>query len=554
MVADNLGFDRLDVRISPTTPSLPDIIASSYKVCGHIKLDDLPVGRQARKVIFIPQASADGAEPVIGPTDDSGAFCQLLRPGPYKLEPIVLETEVSAGLKFLPPSHQVVVERKTQSGFGFTQFRASIKGRVVLIGPSRSVAVRLASVSTPVRMPPIDSVTSQAGAFQFDKLLPGKYQLSVQQEDWCWKSKTLDLELTDRDLDDVKLEQIGFFLTIASSHDVDLAYLVNGQPSNDRLKLRAGSSKHCLPQAGRYVFTPQSCHVFDPSSVEWTTDKPALVQLKSTRHRMGVVVRSDRQVPDLLVTATTAAQQKMTMKLDSVERVSAQEFEHRFVLADAPSGETLQVVATADSLLFFPPTLSLAVGRECNDRAGSIIAQQGLYVTGTIRPAISDVQITITGGRLSQPAVVLTDAQGRYNFGPVNLDGHPILDMAATFTVTAEKRGYIIRPAETFGDFLAEKLAEITVHLIDHATGLPLPSVLVAAAGGVGYRQNSQTGADGKVTLLSLNPGEYFIKPVLKEYRFEPSSKLVQIEDGATVELQIKSVNKIAFLSLEKSF
>ena len=92
---------------------------------------------------------------------------------------------------------------------------------------------------------------------------------------------------------------------------------------------------------------------------------------------------------------------------------------------------------------------------------------------------------------------------------------------------------------------MAEKLAEITITLTDHATGQPLSSVLVAAAGGVGYRQNSQTGADGKVTLSGLNPGEYFIKPVLKEYRFEPSSKLVQIEDGASVELQIKYVLQI---------
>ena len=91
----------------------------------------------------------------------------------------------------------------------------------------------------------------------------------------------------------------------------------------------------------------------------------------------------------------------------------------------------------------------------------------------------------------------------------------------------------------TFVDFIAEKLAEVPVSVVDR-TGQPLPSVLVAAANGVGYRQNSQTGQDGRVTLGSLNPGEYFIKPVLKEYRFEPSSKLMAIQDGATVELQIK--------------
>lgn len=58
--------------------------------------------------------------------------------------------------------------------------------------------------------------------------------------------------------------------------------------------------------------------------------------------------------------------------------------DHQFVL-DAPSGETLQVEVTAESLLFFIPKLSLIVGRECDDKAG-FIAQRGFNVSGSIRP------------------------------------------------------------------------------------------------------------------------------------------------------------------------
>jgi hypothetical protein len=90
----------LNVRISPTTPSLPDIVASSFGVCGQIQLTDLAVGRKARQVIFIPTSTKDSsAEPVLVATDDTGVFCQLLRPGVYKLEPMALESEVAAGLK-----------------------------------------------------------------------------------------------------------------------------------------------------------------------------------------------------------------------------------------------------------------------------------------------------------------------------------------------------------------------------------------------------------------------------------------------------------------------
>ena len=90
----------MNVRISPTTPSLPDIVASSFRVCGQIQLTDLAVGSKARQVIFIPTSVRDSsAEPVLISTDDSGVFCQFLKAGVYKLEPMALESEVAAGLK-----------------------------------------------------------------------------------------------------------------------------------------------------------------------------------------------------------------------------------------------------------------------------------------------------------------------------------------------------------------------------------------------------------------------------------------------------------------------
>lgn len=426
------------------------------------------------------------------------------------------------------------------SGFTFEQFRASIRGKVNVVGSTSNVAVKLISVSQPIRLAqPLEMTTEADGIFQFNHLLPGKYRLSVSQDDWCWKTKTIDVDLVDSDRSDLTFEQTGFAFAVSSSHEVDLTLTVDGQLSEDLLTVKTGTSKHCLPLAGHYIFTPKSCHVFEPPSIEWNSDKPTLTHLKSISHRVGVVVQSDHEVSDLQVTATFPNGETNSLVLEAVENLSVNQYEHRFIF-NAPSGETLQVVATAESLLFFPATLQLLVGRECDDKAGTIIAQRGLYVSGSIRPAINEVQVTITGGRLTQPVTVETDNNGQYIYGPVNLDGHPILDLATTFKLEAKKRGYIVRPAEAFGDFIAEKLAEISVLVLDRATGQPLPSVLVAAAGGVGYRQNSQTGSDGRVTLSSLNPGEYFIKPVLKEYRFEPISKLIEIEDGATVELQIK--------------
>ena len=100
--SDKMDFDRLTVRISPNNPSLPDISAAAYQVCGQIDLSDLPasLAGKARQVIFLPIGDAVNAlEPTLLSTDDQGSFCSLLKPGSYKLEPMALETEVEAGLK-----------------------------------------------------------------------------------------------------------------------------------------------------------------------------------------------------------------------------------------------------------------------------------------------------------------------------------------------------------------------------------------------------------------------------------------------------------------------
>lgn len=100
-----MGFVEMSVRISPNTPSLPDMVAATYEVCGQIDLSQLPAsmtakGQPARQVIFMPNGLAkDAQEPILLSADTSGAFCTLLTPGSYKLQPMSLESEVADGLK-----------------------------------------------------------------------------------------------------------------------------------------------------------------------------------------------------------------------------------------------------------------------------------------------------------------------------------------------------------------------------------------------------------------------------------------------------------------------
>ncbi len=36
-------------------------------------------------------------------------------------------------------------------------------------------------------------------------------------------------------------------------------------------------------------------------------------------------------------------------------------------------------------------------------------------------------------------------------------------------------------------------------------------------------------------------PGQYFLRPMMKEYKFEPQSQMIDVLEGATIKVEVKS-------------
>jgi len=60
------------------------------------------------------------------------------------------------------------------------------------------------------------------------------------------------------------------------------------------------------------------------------------------------------------------------------------------------------------------------------------------------------------------------------------------------------------------------------------------------------YRHNNSTGPDGSFTFVSLFPGAYLVRPVLKEYTFEPLAITVDVEEGGAHAEQF-TAKRVAF-------
>merc|ERR1719347_576423 len=137
-----------------------------------------------------------------------------------------------------------------------------------------------------------------------------------------------------------------------------------------------------------------------------------------------------------------------------------------------------------------------------------------------------EVLVTLESDTLPEKVQILTDEKGAYSLGPFPRD--------LKYTVKAERLGYVLAEMEgEKGSFTAKKLASVLVQLSD-GDGTQLSGVLVSLSGGESnYRTNEQTRPNGSLSFLALSPGEYFVKPVLKEYDFEPKSKLITVKEGA---------------------
>lgn len=155
-------------------------------------------------------------------------------------------------------------------------------------------------------------------------------------------------------------------------------------------------------------------------------------------------------------------------------------------------------------------------------------------------PAIAAVKVTLKFPQNSDlaPLEVLTTASGQFKFGPLNGN----LDVE----LTAFKESYVFSEYDSSrNEFKAHKLCEVIATVKDEQ-GNKLAGVLLSLSGAESYRKNLVTGEDGTINFHSLSPSQYYLRPMMKEYRFEPTSKMIDVKDGETVKVELNG-KRVAF-------
>lgn len=192
------------------------------------------------------------------------------------------------------------------------------------------------------------------------------------------------------------------------------------------------------------------------------------------------------------------------------------------------------VTVKSSEMLYTPPTMDITVsGDACPGEMIKFSGEKGLFIIGHVYPALAEVKITVhdSSDRV-EPVTTLTTDKGDFKIGP--------LHKGYDYIVNAEKEGFVLeKDVDEMAVFQARKLSRIDVKIIDEADQA-LSEVLLSLSGGKQYRSNNLTHEDGTMVFLNLSPGQYFLRPMMKEYKFEPASQMLEVKEGTTVEVSIR--------------
>ncbi|KAL7295888.1 hypothetical protein TKK_0010932 [Trichogramma kaykai] len=545
--ANDMLFEEMPVKVMPSNPELPIITPKSYKVSGKIS-STTKISLENRKMLVKSKDSTKMQEIKINP--NTGEWSVYLAPDTYHLSVIVDEHERSKGLQFFPVNRVIDVVASPIKDVNFLQLKATLKGSIVCL-PDKDSKETCGQTQITLRMVDnlVESKTIKAkdGEYIFEDVLPGQYEVIIDSDTFCWDSSNHFVTIVSEKPPNVPpFRQTGYSVTFISSHNTKVEYTVPSQQNKKMyLQLLKGSTRHCITMPGKYEFFPKGCHTYAKDSFSWNTNEQTPIILSSSEHTQTGKIISAVSVEGVSVKIEGESDGQSPIIQKNLKAVKdGDKYKYMFSF-EAVTGETYVISPSSEALLFDPPSIKVIGPEDCKDDVAIFRAEQGKIIIGSISPPLEGVSVQIFGVDKEVPVhTLMTQKDGSFKIGP--------LDASIEYSIEAKKEGYVLKhdDGSTGYKFLARKLAEINVQAIDVAGSVPLQGVLISLSGSNGgthsYRKNLITMEDGSLTFYSLSPGEYYLRPTMKEYRFEPASKMIKVEEGKSVKVSLQG-RRVAF-------
>uniref|UniRef100_A0A915DMW4 Nodal modulator 1 n=1 Tax=Ditylenchus dipsaci TaxID=166011 RepID=A0A915DMW4_9BILA len=509
-------------------------------VCGVVEFDSIDSKSSNEKdstvQLLVKLQGHQDVFKTIKVTRKDNQFCQMLPPGNY----LIMPSQTS--LSFAPKSKQVNLRISPQLDVRFTQFKAIISGKVNCFENCKNVMVRILSEGKVVQ----EVFTSSV--FKFSDVPAGKYLVKINDDySIWWKQNEQDVQVVDKDVEDVTFQQSGYVQEIKTSHAAEMIYSEVSKGKNSAAKtvnLVEGLNKIYFESSGTYSYTLHSCHqLFSPSkSNQLTVPSGERLILDAVKTQQSVSILTNEPSTEekfkILISDTTVNQPKEVV-VEETSVTSRNNHSFVFNVDTNAVGHKFLIAPQSQKYLFRPLVVEYKFDGECASNIAVFKAEVGKFIQGVVKPAVSGVQVTATAKNNLPALSGQTDSSGHYSVGPVwNVEDYVISVQKDGYDFIKEKTNPLI--------FKSTKLSHLKISFLDSETKKPLPEVLVSLSGSVDYRSNSIVDHTGVINYIGLPAGEYYLQSVLQEYKFDATSTKVVVKEGETLELTLFA-NKFAY-------
>ncbi|GMS89496.1 hypothetical protein PENTCL1PPCAC_11671, partial [Pristionchus entomophagus] len=515
--APHTSFSTHDnLLLSTTKRSIPDIVVEGFEVCGKVERSS-EGGYEALKIA--PEDKPTDIQSIR--PDAKGQFCRSVPPGKYTIGP------VSADSSLAPASTVVDVSEAPEINLQFTHFKTDVELKFTCIGPCDSLSLDLLSARTG------KAVASAKGVehFIFKDVSPGKYTVKIPEGvGSCWEKDEVKMEVGQKKPDPAQLIQSGFKSNLHLSHPATIEWQHEDQKAaKGSIVGRRGLNTLCLPAVGGYKMKISSCMVFDKPSLSLTV--PSDVRLETYAVSATVSGRLDGAVPGTKISIGS----KNDVREITVDGSGSFSFQEPLTSAS----QKLVLTPLSSTHLFSPPSHSFIFDGECEKNVVVFEATKGIFMDGSVVPAVEGVEIEAVNKNDKTTLVAKTDAKGKYRIGPIR--------RADDMEIIATKDGYSFVEGGKHGDLKSIKLSQLTLSFEDKETGERLDDVMLYVRGSGGEKKtvHHRVEKDGQIKLAALAP-DTFIRAVMQEYQLDPSTITVNTKEGEHDEKIIKGT-RIAY-------
>lgn len=484
--AEKEGYVFPEVVFDSSMSTVPPLLPSAFRLC--VLLDALP--ETAGITVTVAGESKPGK-----PQQQA---CFAVPSGMHVVS-------VSGGGQF-DLVEPVVVADAPPSLVRLRQTRSPLSGRVQLLAPGLSVA------DVRVLLDGRRSASLQSDlSFRFEEVLPGNHSVAISGGPWCWQREAVSASQSP-----VLFVQRGYLLRhecAASSPSLSPKSLSVGGLEQS---FPCGNAPLCVAPSvwpsALITVRPVGCLRFDPA--EQSVDASS------------AAVQSVRFEPRAWRVWGTVAGGAATLLLSSGQQVKVASDGSFETEASLSEGLALQCRATSASQLCFPSAVNFAAPlTECVAPVAFAV-RDGTFVRGRTVPPRAGVEVSVAcredGVATDHSAVTLAD--GTYALGPLRGECGAVSGSLAMHSVQPSP--------EDAATLLLLQLSELRVQIEDAKARRGVADCVLSLSGPAGFRENTLSLADGSFVFSQLAPGEYFLRPLLKEYLFEPGQVSVTLEPG----------------------